>query len=266
MHVAGIGVGGMGAANLANLQDENIVALCDVDPTFAANTIRRYPKAKVYTDFREMLDKQRDIDGVVVATPDHTHAVISMAAIRCGKHVYCQKPLTHNVYEARMLAQAAKEAKVFTQMGIQGHSMECHQLICEWVQAGVIGEVREVERLVRSVLLSLGPCGLEQQLVGAAPGDSARAGGPELGFVDRPRAVTVLSPRLPSHDLAVLVGFRLRNDGRPRRAHARSGLSALKLTGRPRVSKPLRAATRRKSIPSPQSSPSNSPRGMIFRP
>jgi predicted dehydrogenase len=145
LNVAGVGVGGMGAANLANLQDENIVALCDVDPTFAANTIRRYPKAKVYTDFREMLDKQRDIDGVVVATPDHTHAVISMAAIRCGKHVYCQKPLTHNVYEARMLAEAAKEAKVFTQMGIQGHSMECHQLICEWVQAGVIGEVREVD-------------------------------------------------------------------------------------------------------------------------
>jgi predicted dehydrogenase len=145
MNVAGIGVGGMGAANLRNVESENIVALCDVDPNYASGTINRYPNAKVYVDYREMLDKQKDIDGVVIATPDHTHAVISMAAIRAGKHVYCQKPLTHNVYEARMLAQAAKEAKVATQMGIQGHSMEGLRLACEWIGAGVIGEVREVD-------------------------------------------------------------------------------------------------------------------------
>ena len=145
MNVAGVGIGGMGGANLANLAAENIVALCDVDLNYAAHTIKRYPKAKVYTDYRKMLDAQKDIDGVVVGTPDHTHAVISMAAIRAGKHVYCQKPLTHDVYEARILAKAAREAKVATQLGIQGHSMEGARLTCEWIWAGLIGEVREVE-------------------------------------------------------------------------------------------------------------------------
>jgi predicted dehydrogenase len=145
MNVAGIGVGGMGGANLHALEGENIVALCDVDPSYAAHTIKRYPRARFYTDYRQMLERQKDIDGVVVGTPDHTHAVISMAAMRAGKHVYCQKPLTHDVYEARMLARAAKEYKVATQMGIQGHSMEGIRLICEWIWAGVIGEVREVD-------------------------------------------------------------------------------------------------------------------------
>ena len=135
MNIAGIGIGGMGAGNLRNMESENIVALCDVDKNYAAKTIKRYPDAKFYVDFREMLDKRKDIDGVMIATPDHTHAVISMAAMRAGKHVYCQKPLTHDVYEARMLAQAAKEAKVATQMGIQGHSGEGIRLICEWIGA-----------------------------------------------------------------------------------------------------------------------------------
>ncbi|MGA2032452.1 MAG: Gfo/Idh/MocA family oxidoreductase [Thermoguttaceae bacterium] len=146
MNIAGIGIGGMGAGNLSALEGENIVALCDVDPqNYAAATIKKYPRAKVYSDFRRMLDVQKEIDGVVVATPDHTHAVISMAAMKAGKHVYCQKPLTHDVYEARMLATAARETKVATQMGIQGHSSEAHALICEWIAAGVIGEIREVD-------------------------------------------------------------------------------------------------------------------------
>jgi predicted dehydrogenase len=145
MNVAGIGVGGMGAGNLKNLESENIVALCDVDFAYAAKTFQRYPAAKTYKDFREMLDKQKDIDAVLVATPDHTHAVIAMAAMKAGKHVFCQKPLTHDVYEARMLAQAAKENKVATQMGIQGHSGEGARLVCEWVAAGLIGDVREVD-------------------------------------------------------------------------------------------------------------------------
>jgi len=145
MNVAGIGVGGMGGANLRNLESENIVALCDVDHHYAAGTIKRYPKARLHTDFRRMLDGQKDIDGVVIGTPDHTHAVISMAAMRAGKHVYCQKPLTHDVYEARMLAKAAKECQVATQMGIQGHSMEGIRLVREWFEAGLIGEVREVD-------------------------------------------------------------------------------------------------------------------------
>ena len=145
MNIAGIGFGGMGGANLNNLRDENIVALCDVNHDYAARTFRQFPRATPYTDYRLMLERQKDIDGVVIATPDHTHAVIAMAAIKAGKHVYCQKPLTHTVYEARMLAKAAKEHKVATQMGIQGHSMEGHRLICEWVAAGLIGEVREVD-------------------------------------------------------------------------------------------------------------------------
>lgn len=145
MNIAGIGIGGMGAGNLRNMETDNIVALCDVDKDYAGGTIRRYPDAKFYVDFREMLDKQKDIDGVMIATPDHTHAVISMAAMRAGKHVYCQKPLTHNVYEARTLAKTAKEAGVATQMGVQGHSGEGIRLICEWIWAGLIGEVREVD-------------------------------------------------------------------------------------------------------------------------
>ncbi len=92
-----------------------------------------------------MLEKQKDIDAVVIATPDHTHAVITMAAMKAGKHVYTQKPLTHDVWESRMLAEAAKQSKVATQMGIQGHSMEGVRLICEWIWAGLIGEVREVD-------------------------------------------------------------------------------------------------------------------------
>ena len=145
LNIAGIGVGGMGATNLRNLESQNIVALCDVDHAYAARTIKRYPKAKVHTDFRKMLDEQKDIDAVVVATPDHTHAVVSMAAMRARKHVYCQKPLTHDVYEARMLARAAREARVTTQMGIQGHSGEGARLICEWLWNGAIGQVREVD-------------------------------------------------------------------------------------------------------------------------
>jgi len=143
--IAGIGVGGMGAANLRNLESESIVALCDVDHAYAARTFKRYPKAMVYKDFRRLLDRQKDFDAVVVATPDHTHAVISMAAIKAGKHVYCQKPLTHDVYESRMLAKAAAQAGVATQMGIQGHSGEGGRLICEWIWDGAIGEVREVD-------------------------------------------------------------------------------------------------------------------------
>lgn len=144
LNIAGIGVGGMGAGNVGACRKENIVALCDVDQKYAANTFKKYPDAKVYTDYREMLEKQKDIDAVVIATPDHTHAVITMAAMQAGKHVFCQKPLTHTVKEARMITEAAKEYKVQTQMGNQGHSSEPIRLLREWVQSGSIGEVKEV--------------------------------------------------------------------------------------------------------------------------
>jgi predicted dehydrogenase len=145
LNIAGIGIGGMGGGNLNALRSENIVALCDVDLNYAAGTIKAFPAATVYQDFRLLLDKQKDIDAVVIATPDHTHAVIAMAAIKAGKHVYCQKPLTHTVWEARQLADAAKEAKVATQMGIQGHSGGGTRMISEWIADGAIGAVREVD-------------------------------------------------------------------------------------------------------------------------
>jgi len=145
LNIAGIGVGGMGASNLRQLESENIAALCDVDHEYASKTFKRYPKAKVYTDFRKMLDNQNEIDAVVIATPDHTHAVIAAEAMRRRKHVYCQKPLTHDVYESRMLAKIAKETGVTTQMGIQGHSGEGGRLICEWIWDGAIGDVTEVD-------------------------------------------------------------------------------------------------------------------------
>ena len=97
LNIAGIGVGGMGQSNLRQCESENIVALCDVDSNYAEKTFERYPEAKVYTDYRLMFDKQKDIDAVVIATPDHTHAVITMEAMKRGKHVFCQKPLTHSV-------------------------------------------------------------------------------------------------------------------------------------------------------------------------
>ncbi|HRZ54042.1 MAG TPA: Gfo/Idh/MocA family oxidoreductase [Candidatus Paceibacterota bacterium] len=145
LNIAGIGVGGMGAANLQALESQNIVALCDVDPDYAAATLKRYPQARVWTDYREMLAKQKDIEAVVIATPDHTHAVISAASMRAGKHVYCQKPLTHDVYEARQLARLARETGVATQMGNQGHSVEGIRSVCEWIWDGAIGEIRTVD-------------------------------------------------------------------------------------------------------------------------
>jgi len=145
LNIAGVGVGGMGGSNVANCSGENIVALCDVDAGgYAAKTIAQHPKAAVYRDFRVMFDKQKDIDAVIVATPDHNHAVIGMAAIQLGKHVYIQKPLAHSVYEARMLTDAARKHKVATQLGNQGHSTEGVRLICEWIADGAIGAVREV--------------------------------------------------------------------------------------------------------------------------
>jgi predicted dehydrogenase len=144
LNIAGIGVGGQGAGDIQNVSSENIVALCDVDRRQAADTFKKFPKARQYSDFRVMLEKEdKNIDAVVVATPDHVHAVATMMAIKMGKHVYCEKPLTHSMYEAREVAKAAREAKVATQMGNQGHSGEGIRLICEWIWDGAIGPVRE---------------------------------------------------------------------------------------------------------------------------
>ncbi len=145
LNIAAVGIGGMGASDLKNVEEEDLIALCDVDEEYAAKTFKEYPKANRYRDFRKMFEKQKDIDAVIVATPDHTHAVVTMAAIQEGKHVYCQKPLTHNIYEARKLTEAARDSKIVTQMGIQGHSGEGIRLICEWIWDGAIGQVHEVD-------------------------------------------------------------------------------------------------------------------------
>jgi predicted dehydrogenase len=144
LNIAGVGIGGMGGSNVRACRDENIVALCDVDEKYAGKVFQSYPKAKVWFDFREMLDKQKDIEAVIVATPDHLHAVVSMEAMKRGKHVYCQKPLTRLVAEARALTEAARKYKVVTQMGNQGHSGNGVRDICEWIWDGAIGEIREV--------------------------------------------------------------------------------------------------------------------------
>ncbi len=143
LNLAGIGFGGQGAHDLSQMESENIVALCDVDKGYAGHIFRKYSKAQQFTDYRQMLDQMKDLDGVVVATPDHHHAFAAMAAIKHGKHVYCEKPLTHSVWEARHVAQAAHEAKVATQMGNQGQASEETRRLCELVWAGAIGDVHE---------------------------------------------------------------------------------------------------------------------------
>ena len=146
LNIAGIGIGGMGAANLRNMETENIVALCDVDWKYAKGTFDKYPQAKKYWDYRKMYDEMgKSIDGVMVATADHTHAIISADAISMGKHVYCQKPLTHSVYESRLLTKLADKYQVATQMGNQGSSGEGVNLTCEWIWNGEIGEITKVE-------------------------------------------------------------------------------------------------------------------------
>src|SRR5688500_11061864 len=117
LNIAGIGVGGMGFGDLKNLGSENIVAICDVDRRMVNRAVREWPGVKVHSDFRRMLEEQKEIDSVVIATPDHLHAVATMMAMRMGKHVHCQKPLTHSVYEARAIGKAARECRVATQMG-----------------------------------------------------------------------------------------------------------------------------------------------------
>jgi predicted dehydrogenase len=166
LNFACVGFGGMGMNNVGELLDagENLVAVCDIDTAFVERQIAgrlrpnregvvsptairirdAYQKAAKYSDFREMLDKQKDIQAVIVATPDHLHAPVAVSAMRAGKHVYVQKPLTYSVHEARVLARVAAETRVATQMGNQGHSREGTRRIHDWIAAGVIGPVREV--------------------------------------------------------------------------------------------------------------------------
>ena len=145
LNIALCGVGGQGRSAITGLKNENFVAFCDVDDERAAATYKEYPDVPRFRDFRVMFEKMgSQIDAVTVSTPDHMHFPIAMAALSLGKHVFVEKPLTHTIAEARALAALAREKKVATQMGNQGHANEGLRLLKEWFQAGVLGEVREV--------------------------------------------------------------------------------------------------------------------------
>ncbi|NLP10261.1 Gfo/Idh/MocA family oxidoreductase [bacterium] len=187
LNFAAVGIGGMGHSDLTSFAKEgqNIVALCDVDYKYAERTFKEYPKATRYKDYRIMLEKEaKNIDAVIVATPDFMHAPISLMAMRMGKHVYCEKPLTHTVAEAIEMARVAREMKVATQMGNAGQAGEGWRVLKEYLMAGAIGKVREVhhwsdrprgggvwpQAIARPTAIMPVPKGLDWQLwLGVAP-------------------------------------------------------------------------------------------------
>jgi hypothetical protein len=145
LRIAGVGIGGMGRRYLQGCSAERIVALCDVDHSFAAPVFRKYPDAHVYTDWRQMFDKEaNNFDAVIVATPDHNHAVVTSRALKMGKHVYCAKPLVHDVHEARVIGGLAREAKVATQMSVQSAASDDALSTTEILMSGMLGPVHEV--------------------------------------------------------------------------------------------------------------------------
>jgi predicted dehydrogenase len=145
LNIAAIGCGGKGEVDTDGVADQNLIALCDIDDTNAANTYKRFSSAKRFKDYRVMLEEMdKSIDAVTVSTPDHHHAPAALRAMRMGKHVYCQKPLTHTVHEARLMRETAREKKVATQMGNQGHSHPDTRRLIELVRHGVLGKVTEV--------------------------------------------------------------------------------------------------------------------------
>ena len=268
INIGGIGIGGQGASNLKALEGENIIALCDVDPlNYAAKTIKKYPKAKVYVDFREMLEKQKDLDAVVIATPDHTHAVITMAAMKAGKHVYCQKPLTHNVWEGAHDRRGRQKIRRGDPDGHPGPLRRGNppdqRMDPGWRHRRRQGSPRLVQRL----LLPLGPRRLEQQMgPRAPPRQDGRPQGDELGPLDRPGGDAPLSPGLSPAGLAQPPGVRQRLDGRPRRPHLRSDRHPRSNWALRSASTPPAWAPPTRPTPWPRSSPSASPRARGCRP
>ena len=143
LSIAAIGVGGRGGSNLDSVGSENIVAVCDVYESAVERAAAKHPQAKKFKDFRRIYDEANTFDAVVVSTCEHTHAFATLPALQLGKHVYCEKPLTHNVWEARIIRKAAAKAKVATQMGTQIHAGDNYRRVVELIQAGAIGDVTE---------------------------------------------------------------------------------------------------------------------------
>lgn len=144
LNIALIGVGGRGGGNLQGVRSENIVALCDVNRANLDRAAEQFPDARTHSDFRRLYDHADEFDAVVVSTCEHTHAFATLPALQLGKHVYCEKPLTHNIWEARIIREAAAKAKVATQMGTQIHAENNYRRVVELIQSKVIGPVREV--------------------------------------------------------------------------------------------------------------------------
>ena len=209
LNIASVGPGGMGSGDIRNVPTENVVAVCDVDANRVANVQKQFPQAKGYSDFRKMLDAEKSIDAVMIATPDHNHAVVTMAALKMGKHVFCQKPLTHSVYEAIEIGKAAKAAGVATQMGNQGQASEGARLVSEFIWAGASARSARFTpgRIAGRTSAARHP---------ASQRDAAGSAGSGLEPVARPVARAALSPLLPAVQLARLVGFRHGRAGRYR--------------------------------------------------
>ncbi len=155
LNIAVVGTANRAAANIDGIRSQNIVALCDIDDNFLAKAMTNFPGARGYNDYRKML-AQKNIDAVVVSTADHTHACATIDALRSGRHVYCEKPLTHTVSEARLVAETARKEKRATQMGTQIHAEDNYRRVVELIQSGAIGAVRDVHVWVSTVYTDKG--------------------------------------------------------------------------------------------------------------
>ena len=198
-----IGTINRASANLNALRDQNIVAICDIEDKLLSAAQTKFPQAKTYTDFRKMLDR-RDLDGIVVSTPDHTHAVATIAALKSGRHVYCEKPLAHDVFEVRAVTNAAAKYKLATQMGTQIHATANYRRVVEVDRGGGHWAGQGGSRLVRKSV------GRRR----TARGNPARSCGVALGPVAWPGVEAALPFRVPSESVAAVVGFRRRHIGR----------------------------------------------------
>ena len=207
LNIAVIGCGGKGEQDLEDVSGENIVALCDVDQQQAKNAFKKYSHVRKFADYRQMFDQMHgQIDAVTVSTPDHTHAPAGLMAMRLGKHLFCQKPLSHSIHESRLMRQTAAENNVATQMGNQGTAKDSFRTAVEMLQAAVIGKVREVHVWTDRPTW---PQGVDRPEAPCA--DPCHA---ELGFMAWPRTTATLSPDLCPARLARLVGLRHGGTGR----------------------------------------------------